>query len=57
MVRASVLTVIVLARPGTPSTSRWPLRQERDEHPLEKVILADDDLLHLVQEPLHQCAG
>jgi hypothetical protein len=29
-------------------------REERDDQPLEQVILTDDDLLDLVQEPLHR---
>ena len=28
--------------------------EQGDEHPLEQVVLADDDLLDLVQEPLHR---
>ena len=28
--------------------------QQRDDQALEEVVLADDDLLHLVQEPLHR---
>ena len=27
-------------------------REERDDHPLQQVVLADDDLLDLVQQPL-----
>ncbi len=50
MVRARVLTVRVLARPGTPSTSRWPLRQDGDQHPLQEVVLADHHLLDLVED-------
>ena len=33
------------------------LRRTSDEHALEKVILADDDLLHLVEDVLHQRGG
>ena len=28
--------------------------QQRDDEPLQEVVLADDDLLHLVQQPLHR---
>ena len=47
---ARVLIAIVLARPGTPSTRRWPRARSATEHPLEEVVLADDDLLHLVEQ-------
>ena len=30
------------------------LRERRDQHALEEVILSDDDLLHLVQDLLHE---
>jgi hypothetical protein len=30
------------------------LREDRDEHALEEVVLADDDPLHFVEDPLHQ---
>ena len=28
-------------------------REQRDQHALEEVVLADDDLLHLVEQMLH----
>ena len=31
-----------------------PLREDRHQHALEEVVLADDDLLHLVEDALHQ---
>ena len=33
------------------------LRQDRHQHALEKVILADHHALDLVEHPLHQLAG
>ena len=30
------------------------LREDRDQHALEKVVLADDDPLDLVEDALHQ---
>ncbi len=30
------------------------LREDRHQHALEEVVLADDDLLHLVEDALHQ---
>ena len=31
--------------------------EERDDHPLEQVVLADDDLLDLVEQALHRRRG
>ena len=31
-----------------------PLRQDGHQHALEEMILADDDLLHFVEDALHQ---
>ena len=56
-VRASVLTVSVLASPGTPSTSRWPCASMRHQHALQEAVLADDDALDLVEHALHQRGG
>ncbi len=53
---ASVLTVSVFARPGTPSTSRVALRKDRDQHAFEEVVLTDDDALDFVEHALHQVA-
>ena len=30
------------------------LREDRDQHALEEMVLADDDLLDLVEDPLHR---
>src|SRR4026207_821868 len=38
---------------GAPAGDVAP-REERDDQPFEQVILTDDDLLDLVQEPLHR---
>ena len=54
---ASVLTVSVFARPGTPSSSTWPVGEERDEQPLEHRVLADDHALDLVQDLLQHGGG
>ena len=44
-----------------PFDQQVPLRQDGHEHALEKAVLADHDLLDLVQDALHQrsdfCAG
>ena len=53
---ASVLTVSVLARPGTPSSSTWPPARSADEQALEHRVLADDDALDLVQRGLERVA-
>ena len=54
IVRASVLTVSVLARPGHALDQQVALRQDRHQHALEEMVLADDDALHLVEDALHQ---
>ena len=54
IVRASVFTVSVLARPGHAFDQQVSLREDRHQHALEKVVLADDDPLHLVEDALHQ---
>ena len=51
---ASVLIAIVLARPGHALHEQVAAGEQRDDHPLEQVVLADDDLLDLVQQPLHR---
>ena len=51
---ASVLMAIVLARPGHALDEDVPARQQRDDQPLEQVVLADDDLLDLVEHALHR---
>ena len=38
----------VLPRPGAPSTSTCPLASSRDEHPLDELLLPDDDARHLL---------
>ena len=53
---AMVRTVSVLARPGTPSSSTWPLHKQADEDALEHVALADDDLAGLLVEHLDEAA-
>jgi hypothetical protein len=34
-----------------------PPRQQRDDQPLQQVVLPDDDLLHFVEHPLHRQAA
>ena len=51
---ASVLIAIVLARPGHALHEEVAAGEQGDDHPLEQVVLADDDLLDLVQQPLHR---
>ena len=47
-----------LGQAGHALDEEMAARQERHEHPLEQVVLADDDLLDLVQEWLQgQRAG
>ena len=48
------MIAIVLARPGHALDEEVPARQEGDDHPLQEVVLADDDLLDLVEHPLHR---
>ena len=54
---ATVRTVSVLARPGTPSISRCPPASRRDEHALEQVVLAGDDAADLEQRGLERGGG
>ena len=53
---ASVFTVSVLARPGHAFHQEVPLGEQRDQHALQEVVLAHDDLLHLVEDLLHRAA-
>ena len=48
-----------LGEPGHAFDQQVPLRENRDQHPLEEVVLADDDLLDLVEDALHlrRCPG
>jgi hypothetical protein len=43
---ASVRTVSVLAKPGTPSSKTWPLQKAR-EQTINKLLLASNDLANL----------
>ena len=43
----SVRTSSVLPRPGTPSSSTCPPREQRDERALDDGVLADDDFADL----------
>ena len=52
IVLASVLTVNVFARPGTPSTSRWPCARIATSTRSRKVVLPDHDTLDLVEHAL-----
>ncbi len=45
---ASVLTISVLARPGTPSSKQWPRVKMAANNLLDHLVLADDDLLQLL---------
>ena len=51
---ARVLIAIVLARPGHALDEDVAAGEQRDDQPLQQVVLADDDLLDLVQQPLHR---
>ena len=48
-VRASVLIISVLARPGTPSSRQWP-RRTGDQQLLDDLVLADDHLRKLCDD-------
>ena len=50
-IRASVLTISVLASPGTPTSRQWPRVKMAANNLLDHVALADDDLLQFF---LHQ---
>ena len=57
MQAASVFTVSVLARPGTPSSRMWPLASRPSKQPIDQVFLADDDVADLFAQrrnPLSQ---
>ena len=43
-----------LGEAGDAFDEQMALRQHGDDHALEEVILADDDVLHLVEHALHQ---
>jgi hypothetical protein len=42
-----------LGETGYPFDQQMPLGQQRHQHALEEMVLADDDLLHLVEDLLH----
>ena len=54
---ASVLTVRVLARPGTPFEQDVAAREQRHQQALEHRVLADHDALELVHRLLEAQAG
>jgi len=42
----------VLANPGTPSKRTWPVGEQRDQQPVQQMLLTDDDARHLhLQRP------
>ena len=43
-----------LGQPGHALDEDVAAREERDDQPLEQVVLTDDDLLDLVQQALHR---
>ena len=43
-----------LGEPGHAFDQQVALRQRRHQHALEEVVLADDHLLHLIEDALHQ---
>ena len=47
---ASVEMVRVLASPGTPMVRQWPRANSADEHLLDHLVLADDDLVDLLHQ-------
>ena len=51
---ATVLTVSVLARPGTPSSRTWPPASSATSSALEHRLLADDHALDLEQRVLER---
>ena len=54
---ASVSTASVLATPGHALEQHVAAGEQRDEHPLDHPVLADDDPLDLEQRPLEPCAS
>ena len=52
MTSARVRTASVFATPGTPSRRHVAAGEEADEHPLDHLVLADDDPLDLEQRAL-----
>ena len=51
IVSASLLTIKVLARPGTPINSAWPRAKRQIASRSITSVLADDDLAQLLPEP------
>ncbi len=43
-----------LGKPRHALDQQMPLREDRDQHALEKVVLPDDHLLHFVEDALHE---
>ena len=50
MQAAIVLTVSVLARPGTPSRRMWPLASNPSKKPIDQIFLPDDDVADLLAQ-------
>ena len=55
IVRASVLTVSVFAKPGHALDQQMALREDRHQNALEEMVLADDDLLDFVEQAFGEC--
>ena len=51
IVSASLLTISVLASPGTPIKQRVPAGEQADRQPLDHVVLADDHPAQLLAQP------
>ena len=56
MAAASVFTLSVLARPGTPFEQNVPVGEEPDEEPFDHMFLADNDLADFGLESVDKCA-
>lgn len=58
MAPASELMARVLARPGAPSTSRWPeIGEQGDHQALTESRLADDAVVEVVEQGVQLFAG
>jgi hypothetical protein len=54
---ASVLTIIVLAMPGTPSSNTWPLHSSAISIFFQRFPLADDHPAHGFQDEIEFFRG
>ena len=54
---ASVETISVLARPGTPTSRPWPAGEERGQDAVHHLVLADDALGDLVAAAVRRASA